>query len=40
MAAVVMLWQLIECPQSSKRAVTSFKTFLDMEEIKPQVALT
>jgi len=27
-AAVVMVWQLIECPQSSKRAITGFKTFL------------
>jgi len=28
MAVVVMVWQLIECPRSSKSAITSFKTFL------------
>jgi len=28
MVAVVMVWPLIECPQSSKRAIASFKTFL------------
>ena len=28
-----MVWQLIECPQSSKSAITNFKTFWDMEEL-------
>ena len=35
MAAVVMVWQLIECTQSSKRAITSFKIYFDMDELKP-----
>ena len=37
MAAVVMVWQLIECPHSSKHAITSFKTFCDMDELKTSV---
>jgi len=36
-AAVVMVWQLIECPQSSKSAVTSFRTFFDMDKFKNSV---
>jgi hypothetical protein len=44
MAAVVMVWPLIECPQSSKRAITGFKIiffFLLMwTNSKPHFALT
>ena len=40
MAAVVMVWPLIECPQSSKRAITGFKTFFgDMVKLKTSVCL-